>query len=153
MFPRTKMVAGSIPGWDTCLRCWFNPQLECAQEATEWCFCLTPMFLSLTLALLSSFPPPSSSLKIRKHFLRWGFKKKKKHNVSISGSTLCEGPLPTVESRYHKSTYHILGTGKHILLTLSCQYNWCCIIQWYSAWIMTLCLKNAWWAYGVWTKN
>lgn len=46
-----------------------------------------------------------------------------KNDVSISENILCEGPLPTVESYYHKSTYHILGPGKQIPLTPFSQYN------------------------------
>ena len=49
-------------------------QLGCIQEATDWCFSLTSMFLSLFL-----FPPSN----INKQILRWGLKTKNK-NICIS---------------------------------------------------------------------
>ena len=43
-----------IPGQGTCLGCGFSPQLEHIQEATNWCFSLTSMFLSIFLSISPS---------------------------------------------------------------------------------------------------
>ena len=51
-------VMKSIPVQDTCLGCGFGPWLRCIWEATDWCFSLTSMFLSLSL-----FPSLPLSLK------------------------------------------------------------------------------------------
>ena len=47
---------GSIPSQGTCLGCGFSPQSGHVQEATDQCFSLTSMFLSLSL-------PPFPSLQ------------------------------------------------------------------------------------------
>ena len=62
--------SGHMPGL------WVWSQLGLEQEATNWCFFLTSMFLSLSLSLSCSLPSPL--LKICKHVLSWGLKKKDK---------------------------------------------------------------------------
>ena len=54
--PTKRKVAGSIPGQVTGLDCGFGPHLGHVQEATNQCFSLKTMFLSL-------FLPPFFSLK------------------------------------------------------------------------------------------
>ena len=64
--PRHRKVADLIPISDT-----YNPRFECTREATNRCFSLTSMFLSL-----SSFLPYSLSESNRKkNVLGWGLKK------------------------------------------------------------------------------
>ena len=46
-----EKVEGSIPGQGTYLGCSFDPQLGLEQEATDPCFSLTSMFLSLPSSL------------------------------------------------------------------------------------------------------
>ena len=58
--PINQKVTGSIPGQGTCLGCGFSPQSGCIQEATDCYFCLTLMFLSLSL-----FSPLSKKQKIK----------------------------------------------------------------------------------------
>ena len=74
--PVHQNVAGSIPVQGTCLGWGFDPQLGHMWEASDWCFSLTSVSLSLSLSLLPS-------LKINKHILRWGLKKKKKKEISF----------------------------------------------------------------------
>ena len=52
----SQKVSGSIPSWDMCLGCWFDPRSRSVLEATNQCFSLWSMFLSL----LSSLPSPLS---------------------------------------------------------------------------------------------
>ena len=69
--PANWKVMGSIPGQGTCLCCgfgpWsrFSPQLGHMQGATDWCFSLTLMFLSLIFSL----PSPLSRINKRKEIL------------------------------------------------------------------------------------
>ena len=51
-----QKVAGSIPGQGTYLGCEFDPWLGCLWEATDQCFSLTSMFLSLSLSPLLPTP-------------------------------------------------------------------------------------------------
>ena len=67
--PVNWKVAGLIPSQGTCLGCGFGPGWGHVLEATNWCFFLTPMFLSVSFSL------PSSLWKIIKCVLRWGLKK------------------------------------------------------------------------------
>ena len=55
LFPQTFLQG-------THLGCWFSPRLGCGREATDWCFPVTSMFLSLSLSL-SLFLSPTRSLK------------------------------------------------------------------------------------------
>ena len=68
ILPYMKNVVGSIPTHGTYLGCGFDSWLGRLWEATNQCFSLTLMFLSL--------PAPLS--KINKYILRWGLKKKSK---------------------------------------------------------------------------
>ena len=47
----SKKLGGLIPSEDTCLNGQFGPQPRCVQEATNQCFSLTSMFLSLPSSL------------------------------------------------------------------------------------------------------
>ena len=49
-----QKVASSVPSWDTCLGCRFSPHVW---EATDPCFSLTSILLSLSLSLPSSLSP------------------------------------------------------------------------------------------------
>ena len=51
--PMHQKVSGSIPGQDTYVGCGFPHSLGCVWEATDQCFSLTLMFLSLLFSLLS----------------------------------------------------------------------------------------------------
>ena len=68
-------VAGSIPGQGTCLGCRFGPRSGRIQEATDPCFSLTSVFLSLSLSV------PSPLSKINKHVLGRGFRKEKHPDI------------------------------------------------------------------------
>ena len=63
--PTELKVASSIPSQVTCQGCGFGPRSGSIWEATDWCFSLTSMFLSLSFSLLPL------SLKISK----WNLKK------------------------------------------------------------------------------
>ena len=60
--PANQHVASSIPSQGTCLGCGFGPRLGRVWNATDQCFSLTSMFLSLSFFLLS----PLSKIKILK---------------------------------------------------------------------------------------
>ena len=72
--PRNQKVAGSIPGQGPGLGCGLGPQSGHVWEATDQCFSLTSMFLSLSFSL----PAPLSKnkwneiLKKKKRILIWG---------------------------------------------------------------------------------
>ena len=51
--PLLQKVADSIPGQDRYLGCRFYPWSECIWQATDQCFSLISMFLSLSLSLES----------------------------------------------------------------------------------------------------
>ena len=60
--PTEQKVAGSIPGQGACLGCGFSPQSGRTQEASNRCFSLTSIFLSLFYFL----PSPLSKNKLIK---------------------------------------------------------------------------------------
>ena len=59
--PSKQNLAGSIPGQGTCLGCRLGPQSERVWEATDKCFSLTSIFLSLSPSL------PLSLLKTKRY--------------------------------------------------------------------------------------
>ena len=69
--PAKQEVASSIPGWGTCLGCGFHPRLGCVPEATNQCFSLTSMFLSLSF---SPFFPLSKNQPINQIFFFFKYK-------------------------------------------------------------------------------
>ena len=77
-----QKVAGSNPGQGPYLGCGFDPQLGHIQEATDWCFSLTSMFLSLSTPLSPHF----SLYKISECILRWGLKIFFKKQVTVVSS-------------------------------------------------------------------
>ena len=70
-WPTKQNVSCSIPGQGiTCLGCRFWSWLGCVWEATDWCFSLTSMFLSLS----TSFPL-SRKIKKKNFFLKYCYLK------------------------------------------------------------------------------
>ena len=59
--PADQKVTNLIPSQGTCLDRGFGPQLERVWEATDQCFSLTLMFLSLSFCLPFPLPPPAST--------------------------------------------------------------------------------------------
>ena len=59
--PAKQKVAGPVHAQGTYLGCWFGSQLGCIPKATNRCFSLTPMFLSI----------PALSLKVNKIFKKF----------------------------------------------------------------------------------
>ena len=77
--PTNQKVTGSIPGQGKCLGCGFGPQSGRVREATDRCFSLTSMFVSLSFSLPS---PVSGRRRILKK------KERKRENMVCGGHRL-----------------------------------------------------------------
>ena len=97
--PTHQKVAGLIPFQGTYPGWGFYPPSRCMQEATDWCFSLTSMFLSL----------PSTLSKINKH--PWVRIKKKKKAVTISQEYSWEATTTLANCRSEMPfwVYHVPG--------------------------------------------
>ena len=97
--PANLNITGLIPGWGTGLGCGNGPQSGRVQEATDWCFSLTSMFLYLYFSLLS----PLSEINKRKksfYFLIVHFIVFFHYNMSLLY------PLPPLHTALSPAIYH-----------------------------------------------